>query len=170
MRFPPPCTDKKKGTDVIIRSVGLLVYWLSDICGRSILLAIGLPNMAWSILLLTFLFKLPEGSRARTALISTFTVVFQVFYAATAGTSPFSISAEVFPLVSREVGMAVSVAVNLLGAGLLVLVFPVLLEGPHRADLFSVDICRVEHGGLRAGVAILSGDEEADAGGVAVYL
>ncbi len=44
------------------------------------------------------------------------------------------------------------------------------LAGPHRADLFSVDICRVEHGGLRAGVAILSGDEEADAGGVAVYL
>jgi hypothetical protein len=37
-------------------------------------------------------------------------------------------SAEVFPLVSREVGMAVSVAVNLLGAGVLVLVFPMLMH------------------------------------------
>ena len=51
-----------------------------------------------------------------------------LFYAPTAGTSPFSISAEVFPLVSREVGMAVSVAVNLLGAGILVLVFPMLMD------------------------------------------
>jgi hypothetical protein len=44
------------------------------------------------------------------------------------GTSPFSISAEVFPLVSREAGMAVSVAINLLGAGILVLVFPMLMH------------------------------------------
>ncbi|KAK7755382.1 hypothetical protein SLS62_002609 [Diatrype stigma] len=108
--------------------VGLLAYWLSDICGRSILLAAGLPNMAWSLFVLAFLFRLPDSSAARTPLISTFTIIFQIFYAATAGTSPFSISAEVFPLVSREVGMAVSVAINLLGAGVLVLLFPLLLN------------------------------------------
>jgi MFS family permease len=29
---------------------GLPAYWLSDKIGRSVLLAIGLPNMAWSML------------------------------------------------------------------------------------------------------------------------
>ena len=111
-----------------IHSVGLLAYWLSDRWGRSILLAAGLPNMAWSIFVLAFLFKMSDDNTARTPLISTFTIIFQIFYAATAGTSPFSISAEVFPLVSREVGMAVSVAMNLLGAGILVLLFPMLLN------------------------------------------
>ncbi|CAO2654080.1 Nn.00g108130.m01.CDS01 [Neocucurbitaria sp. VM-36] len=106
---------------------GLPAYWLSDKIGRSIMLALGLPNMAWSMLVFAFLFKIPDSS-VRTPLVSIFAVVFVAFYAPTAGTSPFSISAEVFPLVSREAGMAVSVAVNLLGAGVLVLVFPFLLH------------------------------------------
>ncbi|KAF2464226.1 MFS general substrate transporter [Lindgomyces ingoldianus] len=107
---------------------GLPAYWLSDKYGRSILQAAGHPNMAWSMLVFAFLFKLPESSHARVPLVSIFAVVFTLFYAPTAGTSPFSISAEVFPLVSREVGMAVSVAVNLLGAGILVLLFPMLMQ------------------------------------------
>lgn len=105
---------------------GLPAYWLSDVIGRSIMLALGLPNMAWSMLVFAFLFKM-EGS-AKVPLVSVFAIIFTAFYAPTAGTSPFSISAEVFPLVSREVGMAVSVAVNLLGAGILVLVFPFLMH------------------------------------------
>ncbi|KAF1978786.1 MFS general substrate transporter [Bimuria novae-zelandiae CBS 107.79] len=107
---------------------GLPAYWLSDRIGRSILLAIGLPNMAWSMLVFAMLFQMPEGSSARVPLVSVFAVIFTLFYAPTAGTSPFSISAEVFPLVSREVGMAVSVAINLFGAGILVLVFPMLMH------------------------------------------
>jgi hypothetical protein len=106
---------------------GLPAYWLSDKYGRSILLAFGLPNMAWSMLVFALLFQLPEGV-TRTSLVSLFAVIFTLFYAPTAGTSPFAISAEVFPLVSREVGMAVSVAVNLLGASILVLVLPMLLH------------------------------------------
>jgi hypothetical protein len=106
---------------------GLPAYWLSDKYGRSILLAFGLPNMAWSMLVFALLFQLPEGVK-RTSLVSLFAVIFTLIYAPTAGTSPFAISAEVFPLVSREVGMAVSVAVNLLGGGILVLVFPMLLH------------------------------------------
>lgn len=107
---------------------GLPAYWLSDRYGRSILLALGLPNMAWSMLVFACLFQINENSAARVPLVSIFAVIFTLFYAPTAGTSPFSISAEVFPLVSREVGMAVSVAVNLLGAGILVLVFPPLMD------------------------------------------
>lgn len=106
---------------------GLPAYWLSDKIGRSIMLATGLPNMAWSMLVLALLFQIGE-STVRTLLVAIFAVVFVLFYAPTAGTCPFSIAAEVFPLVTREAGMAVSVAVNLLGAGMLVLVFPFVLS------------------------------------------
>ncbi|KAL6705663.1 hypothetical protein ACN47E_006452 [Coniothyrium glycines] len=106
---------------------GLPAYWLSDKVGRSIMLMLGLPNMAWSMLVFAFLFKIPQAS-IRTPMTSIFAIIFVLFYSPTAGTSPFSISAEVFPLVSREAGMAVSVAVNLLGAGVLALVFPFLMH------------------------------------------
>lgn len=75
---------------------GLPAYWLSDRVGRSIMLALGLPNMAWSMLVFAFLCKI-KGS-ARTPLVSVFAIIFTAFYSPTAGTSPFSISAEVFPL------------------------------------------------------------------------
>jgi hypothetical protein len=71
-------------------------------------------------------------------LVSIFAIIFVLFYAPTAGTSPFSISAEVFPLVSREAGMAVAVAVNLLGAGLLVLVFPFVMNSIGRMGSLSI--------------------------------
>ena len=73
---------------------GLPAYWLSDKVGRSIMLALGLPNMAWSMFVFAFLFKTPDSS-VRVPLVSIFAIVFVAFYAPTAGTSPFSISAEV---------------------------------------------------------------------------
>lgn len=73
---------------------GLPAYWLSDKVGRSIMLALGLPNMGWSMLVFAFLFKIPQSS-VRVPLVSVFAVIFVAFYAPTAGTSPFSISAEV---------------------------------------------------------------------------
>ena len=54
---------------------GLPAYWLSDKYGRSILLAAGLPNMAWSMLVFALLFQLPEGSAARVPLVSIFAVI-----------------------------------------------------------------------------------------------
>jgi MFS family permease len=116
---------------------GLPAYWLSDKIGRAIMLAIGLPNMAWSMLVLALLFQIDE-STVRTPLVAVFAVVFVLFYAPTAGTSPFSIAAEVFPLVTREAGMAVSVAVNLLGAGVLVLVFPFVLSKIRATSALSI--------------------------------
>jgi len=107
---------------------GLPAYWLSEKYGRSIMLLLGLPNMAWLMLVFAFCFKIPDGSPARTPLISIFAVIFVMVYSPTGGTSPFSISAEVFPLVTRSAGMAVGVAANLLGAGILVLVFPWLMD------------------------------------------
>ncbi|KAF2822935.1 MFS general substrate transporter [Ophiobolus disseminans] len=116
---------------------GLPAYWLSDRVGRSIMLAIGFPNMAWSMLVFAFLFNISDTS-VQIPLVSIFAVIFVLFYAPTAGTSPFSISAEVFPLVSREAGMAVAVAVNLLGAGLLVLVFPFVMNSIGRTGSLSI--------------------------------
>lgn len=116
---------------------GLPAYWLSDRIGRSIMLALGFPNMAWSMLVFAFLFKISDSS-IQIPLVSIFAVIFVLFYAPTAGTSPFSISAEVFPLVSREAGMAVAVAVNLLGAGVLVLVFPFVMNSIGRTGSLSI--------------------------------
>lgn len=59
-------------------------YWLSDRVGRSIMLAIGLPNMAWSMLVFAMLFQIPETSSARVPLVSVFAVIFTLFYAPTA--------------------------------------------------------------------------------------
>ncbi|KAJ4338177.1 hypothetical protein N0V87_004154 [Didymella glomerata] len=116
---------------------GLPAYWLSDRIGRSIMLAMGLPNMAWSMLVLALLFQIDE-STLRTPLVAVFAVIFVLFYAPSAGTSPFSIAAEVFPLVTREAGMAVAVAVNLLGAGMLVLVFPFVLSKVRATSALSI--------------------------------
>ncbi|KAH7091340.1 major facilitator superfamily domain-containing protein [Paraphoma chrysanthemicola] len=116
---------------------GLPAYWLSDKIGRSIMLLLGLPNMAWSMLVFAFLFKISDTS-VQVPLVSVWAVIFVLFYSPTGGTSPFSISAEVFPLVSREAGMAVAVAVNLLGAGILVLVFPFLMHSIGRTGSLSI--------------------------------
>lgn len=89
------------------------------------------------MLVFAFIFKIPGGT-TQTVLSSIFAVIFVLVYGPTVGTSPFSISAEVFPLVSREAGMAVSVAVNLLGAGLLVLLFPPLLHKIHPTGALSI--------------------------------
>ncbi|KAF1828804.1 hypothetical protein BDW02DRAFT_614210 [Decorospora gaudefroyi] len=117
---------------------GLPAYWLSDKVGRSIMLALGLPNMAWSMLVFAFLFKIPNDSSIRIPMLSIFAIVFVAIYAPTAGTSPFSISAEVFPMVSREAGMAVSVAVNLLGASILVFIFPYAMDSIGMTGAFSI--------------------------------
>ncbi|EHK97039.1 putative Myo-inositol transporter 2 [Glarea lozoyensis 74030] len=55
----------------------------------------------------------------------------------TAGTSPFAISAEVFPLVVREVGHSFAVSVNFIGLGIMLLVFPSLSDamGGYRGSL-----------------------------------
>jgi hypothetical protein len=80
--------------------------------------------MAWLMLTLAFCFKIDQDSSARIPLIGVFIVLFTIAYSPTAGTSPFSVSAEVFPLVTREAGHALAVAVNMTFAGILGLTFP----------------------------------------------
>jgi MFS family permease len=54
---------------------GLPAYWLSDKYGRSILLAAGLPNMAWSMLVFALLFQIPDASDAKVPLVSIFAII-----------------------------------------------------------------------------------------------
>lgn len=44
--------------------------------------------MAWSMLVFAFLFKISESS-VQVPMVSIFAVIFVIFYAPTAGTSPF---------------------------------------------------------------------------------
>jgi hypothetical protein len=79
------------------------------------------------MLLLAISFKTGEqDGSTRPVLFGVFGILFAMFYSPTAGTSPFAISAEVFPLVIREVGHSLAVAVNFVLLGVILLVFPIM--------------------------------------------
>jgi hypothetical protein len=89
------------------------------------------------MLILAFCFKEGFGGDARVPLVGVFGTLYIIAYSPTAGTSPFAISAEVFPLVVREVGHSLAVAVNFIGLGLVLLFFPFLSAkmGGYRGSL-----------------------------------
>lgn len=68
------------------------------------------------------------GEHSLTVLFGIFGLLFMIAYSPTAGTSPFAISAEVFPLVIREVGHSLAVTVNFVLLGIVLLVFPKLSD------------------------------------------
>jgi hypothetical protein len=67
-----------------------------------------------------------DDGNSRPVLFGVFAILFMIFYSPTAGTSPFAISAEVFPLVIREVGHSLAVAVNFVLLGFVLLLFPIM--------------------------------------------
>jgi hypothetical protein len=93
------------------------------------MLLLGFVPMFVLMLVLAFSFHDGPHGNAHVALVGTFGLLFFVAYSPTAGTSPFAISAEVFPLVVREVGHSLAVAVNFIGLGIVLLVFPALSDG-----------------------------------------
>jgi len=72
------------------------------------------------MLILAFSFKIDATGDevARVPLVVVFGLLYIIAYSPTAGTSPSAISAEVFPLVVREVGHSFAVGVNFLGLGI----------------------------------------------------
>ena len=93
------------------------------------MLLLGFIPMFVLMLVLAFSFQNGADGNAHVALVATFGLLYFVAYSPTAGTSPFAISAEVFPLVVREVGHSLGVAVNFIGLGIVLLVFPALSDG-----------------------------------------
>lgn len=67
-----------------------------------------------------------EPSAGRIAGHYTFLAMFIIAYSIGEGPAAFVISAEVFPLINRELGMSLAVFWNFLGAGLLAVVAPAL--------------------------------------------
>jgi len=116
----------------------LPAFWLLDRVGRATMLLFGFIPMFIFMLVLAFSFK-PEvtGDSYHLPLAGVFGILFVIAYSPTSGTSPFAISAEVFPLVVREVGHSLGVAVNFIGLGLVLLFFPRLSSamGGYRQSL-----------------------------------
>ncbi|KAJ6064040.1 Major facilitator superfamily domain general substrate transporter [Penicillium canescens] len=101
-------------------------YKLIDSRGRRPLLLTSFIGMFLSLVTISGFFKIADRD-TRVNLIATFSIIFFVFfYSIGAGPIPFTLSAEVFPLCVREVGMSFSVMINFLGLGLLVLFVPQL--------------------------------------------
>lgn len=69
-----------------------------------------------------------EGTSAHVPVFGLFIYMFWAIYSVGLGPVPFTMSAEVFPLENRVVGMSFAVFVNLFGAGLLTLFVPVLTD------------------------------------------
>lgn len=101
------------------------------------MLLLGFIPMFVLMLILAFSFKEGVEGAALPPLVGVFGFFYMVAYSPTAGTSPFAISAEVFPLVVREVGHSLAVAVNFLGLGFVLLFFPSLsgAMGGYRGSL-----------------------------------
>lgn len=95
------------------------------------MLLLGFVLMFVFMLVLAFSFKTDVEGDARFPLLFVFGILFIIAYSPTAGTSPFVISAEVFPLVVREVGHSLAVFVNFFGLGLVLLAFPSMAGGMH---------------------------------------
>ncbi|KAJ5395329.1 uncharacterized protein N7487_009632 [Penicillium crustosum] len=109
----------------------LPAYIFIDSRGRRPLLLGSFLGMLLSLIAVGGFFKV-EAHGTRLILVAVFSCApFVFFYSIGAGPIPFTLSAEVFPLCVREVGMSFSVMVNFLGLGLLVLFVPQLTSRFH---------------------------------------
>ncbi|KAH7382540.1 sugar transporter [Phaeosphaeria sp. MPI-PUGE-AT-0046c] len=97
--------------------------------GRRMLLNYSFPGMALS-LVGSALVLLKPGARTPAVIAwhFIFLACFTIAYSAGEGPAAFVISAEVFPLVNRELGMSLAVFWNFLGAGSLAVIAPWLLR------------------------------------------
>ncbi|CAK3840713.1 Arabinose-proton symporter [Lecanosticta acicola] len=103
-------------------------YWLIDRKGRRWLLMVTMPFLC--IFLGAAALSYVQGSH--NAAFAVFTYLYMAFYSWGMGPVPFTISAEIFPLDHRVVGMSFSVFANLFGAGLLTLFVPAITASPLR--------------------------------------
>lgn len=113
-------------------------YYLIDRRGRRWLLLVALPFLAVAMLATSLSFLIPEGNSARGPVIAFWTYTFMIGYSWSMGPVPFTMSAEVFPLENRVVGMSFAVFANLFGAGLLTLFVPALTVHIRHAGLLGI--------------------------------
>ncbi|KAF2423674.1 general substrate transporter [Tothia fuscella] len=109
---------------------GLINFLCAFVAVRNIdkygrLLSYTFPAMAICLMCTALAFKI-EG-KGRVAVLALFMYLHDAFYSVGEGPVPFTYSAESFDLTHREIGMSLSVSVNLFFAGLLALVFPQMI-------------------------------------------
>jgi MFS family permease len=95
-----------------------------DTLGRRTLLLATLPLMSISLLAAGLCFYIPPEQTAHIGLIAFFLFLFAALYSPGLGPMPFTLASEAFPLSHREIGVAVSVGLNLFFAGLLTIFYP----------------------------------------------
>ncbi|KAF3034336.1 hypothetical protein E8E12_005986 [Didymella heteroderae] len=108
--------------------------------GRRRVLNWSFPVMALSLLGSALVLKIPEEASTQPKIGAIvghyiFLVLFMIAYSIGEGPAAFVVSAEVFPLVNRELGMSLAVCWNFTGAGLLAVIAPWLLK---RLDQFGL--------------------------------
>lgn len=113
-------------------------YYLIDRRGRRWLLLVTLPILAVTMLATALSFLISESSGARVPVVVFWTYLFMVFYSWGMGPVPFTMSAEVFPLENRVVGMSFAVFSNLFGAGLLTLFVPAITNAIGHSGLLGL--------------------------------
>jgi hypothetical protein len=107
----------------------IALFYIDKPNGRRTLLNWSFPGMAVSLLGSALVLKKP-GVRTDGVIAShfVFLALFMIAYSAGEGPAAFVISAEVFPLVNRELGMSLAVFWNFMGAGILAVIAPWLLK------------------------------------------
>lgn len=116
--------------------LALPAYWWIESRGRRFLVLTTLPLLALMMAVTAGSFQIPDNQvLIRRGVIGTWTVLFTAFYSPGLGPVPFTLTAELFPLEYRMVGMSVAVALNLLLGGLLNLVVPTLLDQSNKSIL-----------------------------------
>lgn len=126
LSHPPSNLEKEEKPWLTNARFGIPSFWLLENVGRATMILLGLPFMFLFMLALAFGFKTGESGDLRAGLVGAFGILFLIAYSPTAGPAPFAISAEVFPLVVREVGHSLAVAVNFVGLGIVLQIFPSL--------------------------------------------
>lgn len=110
-----------------ISTIGAL-FFIDRGNGRRTLLNWSFPCMAISLLGSALVLSGSHGEPSSGVIAGhyTFLVLFITAYSVGEGPAAFVVSAEVFPLVNRELGMSLAVFWNFLGAGILAVVAPAL--------------------------------------------
>lgn len=112
-------------------------YWLIETRGRRWLLLTTLPFMAICMACAAGCFKI-EDTQVQTAMVGLFTFLFTILYSPGMGPVPFTLSAEMFPLEHRMVGMSMAVLLLFLVGGIFALFVPLIENGSILLGVFAI--------------------------------
>ncbi|KAF5598811.1 sugar transporter [Fusarium pseudocircinatum] len=99
-----------------------------DVLGRRKVLLFTIPGMALTLMAAAISFNTVD-EKARNEVVAFWIYFHTVFYSPGMGPVPFVLAAESFPLAFRDTGASLAISINLLFAGLLAWLQPLLVAG-----------------------------------------